>query len=126
MITREDIINELISDGDDNFTEEQFNQMAAVDLFEEYLQWNGLINWTGTIIEVYNALFQDPAHLKELLEVALAIICKADKDNGNNQYLETYYAYNESHFGGSEADAELDYAHIDELSKTIEVPNIEE
>jgi len=43
--------------GRENFTDEEINNKSNYDLFNHWLNWNGIIGYTGTILSVVKEIY---------------------------------------------------------------------
>ena len=56
-MTKEDLKNYLIEEAE--YKEARVNDMDAYELFDKYLQWNGIIGYTEYIIDAFKGAFED-------------------------------------------------------------------
>lgn len=54
--TREDIVRYLIEESDGQYTQGELDQMSNKDLLDQYLQWEGIVNYTDEILSAVRAL----------------------------------------------------------------------
>lgn len=53
---REELKDYLVNETD-GYTREEVENMSNKELFDAYLNWNGLIGWTDTILDMVENLF---------------------------------------------------------------------
>lgn len=116
METKEEVINYLLEQGNDNYTEEEFNNLSSYDLFDEYLNWNGIIGYTDEIQDVFKACYNlnnrnSRMKLNRQLQLCLAILEK-------NNLLEEFYAYNEENYEESEP-VDIDWNEVKSIEEDL-------
>lgn len=55
-MNKEELKDYLVNETD-NYTREEVENMTNKELFDAYLNWNGLIGWTETIMDTVEQLF---------------------------------------------------------------------
>lgn len=56
-MTKEELKKYLIEEAE--YKEARVNDMDACELFDKYLQWNGIIGYTEDIIDAFKGAFED-------------------------------------------------------------------
>lgn len=56
-MTKEELKKYLIEEAE--YKEARVNDMDAYELFDKYLQWNGIIGYTEDIIDAFKGAFED-------------------------------------------------------------------
>lgn len=56
-MTKEELKKYLIEEAE--YKEARVNDMDAYELFDKYLQWNGIIGYTEYIIDAFKGAFED-------------------------------------------------------------------
>lgn len=56
-MTKEELKKYLIEEAE--YKEARVNEMDAYELFDKYLQWNGIIGYTEDIIDAFKGAFED-------------------------------------------------------------------
>ena len=56
-MTKEELKKYLIEEAE--YKEARVNDMDAYELFDKYLQWNGIIGYTDDIIDAFKGAFED-------------------------------------------------------------------
>lgn len=56
-MTKEELKKYLIEEAE--YKESRVNDMDAYELFDKYLQWNGIIGYTEDIIDAFKGAFED-------------------------------------------------------------------
>lgn len=57
METRADLIEYLVAESEGDYAREDLEKMTPSALLDTYLEWNGIIGWTGSILEVVELTF---------------------------------------------------------------------
>ena len=56
-MNKEELKRYLIDEAE--YKEARVNEMSAEELFDKYLQWNGICGYTSDIIEAFKGAFED-------------------------------------------------------------------
>ena len=57
-MTKEDIIDYLVSESEGDYTREELEKDSPIDLFSKWLEWEGIFGYTQKMVKVVEALWE--------------------------------------------------------------------